>query len=176
MFCSSCGSQLSTDSAFCPNCGANNQPTSETSTTGASAGAGAAGATIFLKSTNGRLVSAIVGVALLGGAIFAFSGAGGPNLSSALSACGLSETAEGVTLGDGGKALFLDGEGEEDWSGMSYSDQICVLDELKVPEIVMKQMEKTSSLMGVQDAEWDGLSAKWTYHPDKGFELSITKG
>jgi hypothetical protein len=24
--------------------------------------------------------------------------------------------------------------------------------------------------MGVQDAEWDGISISWTYHPDNGLD------
>jgi hypothetical protein len=36
-------------------------------------------------------------------------------------------------------------------------------------------MENTSSLKGVQDADWDGLHAEWSYHPDNGFDVSISK-
>jgi hypothetical protein len=176
MFCSSCGAQVAADSAFCASCGANAKGQANAQDNQITAPVSPAAGVSFLKTKNGQIAAGAVGAVVLLGAIFLFSGGGGPNLGSALSSCGLSSESEGVLLGDGGNSLFLDGEGEEDFFGISYSDQLCVLDELNVPEIVLTQMQKTSALMGVQDADWDGLLAEWTYHPDKGFELSISKG
>jgi hypothetical protein len=27
--------------------------------------------------------------------------------------------------------------------------------------------------MGVQDADWDGISISWTYHPDRGMDSNF---
>lgn len=34
-------------------------------------------------------------------------------------------------------------------------------------------MYQTNSSMGVQDAEWDGISISWTYHPDRGMDANF---
>lgn len=175
MFCSTCGAQQAADSAFCANCGASHQPVAQAQPVAGSSTVGKSAAN-FLKTKNGRIAAIAVGAVLLVGVVVAVTGGGGPNLNSALSNCGLTADDEGVTLGDGGKSLFLDGEGEEDYSGISYSDQGCVLGELNIPDIVSTQISNTTALMGVQDADWDGLHAEWTYHPDNGLEISINKG
>ena len=172
MFCSSCGAAMESNAAFCPSCG------SKIAAVQAAPEFGAAPA-VAQKSRKNLLIGIGGGAALL--LILAFvvpsllGGIGGTDFRAVLADCELDETSSGVTLDDDGRGLFLDAEGDEDYSGMSYSDQQCVLDGLKVPSSVMTQINNTSSLMGVQDAEWDDIAASWTYHPDNGLEMSIKK-
>lgn len=93
-------------------------------------------------------------------------------LAEAIDACGGTGKA-GLSLGDGGKSLSLDTEGTDDVTGASIGDLTCVLDALKTPDSVQAQMDSTSSMQGRQTAEWDGLKASWTYHPDSGFKLIV---
>lgn len=86
--------------------------------------------------------------------------------------CSLSEGLN-VGLDSNGKGLFLDGKGEEDYSGVSIGKQLCVLEELEMPATVRNQLSNTNSLMGVRTAEWDDISIEWSYHPDDGLNLTI---
>ena len=82
---------------------------------------------------------------------------------------------EGLNVGldSNGKGLFLDGKGEEDYSGVSIGKQLCVLEELEMPPTVRNKLNNTNSLMGVRTAEWDDISIEWSYHPDDGLNLTI---
>ena len=51
----------------------------------------------------------------------------------------------------------------------------CILYELDTPQTILAKMDHTSALSGVQTAEWDGISASWTYHPDNGFDIIFTE-
>jgi|688.fasta_scaffold209355_2 hypothetical protein len=90
--------------------------------------------------------------------------------------CQLSEKAtegdSGLALDDDGKGLFLDGEGDES-SGLSSEEIGCILYGLDVPSSVVSRMDSTNSLMGQQEASWDGIRALWTYHPDNGFDVAL---
>ncbi|WP_460391835.1 hypothetical protein [Actinophytocola sediminis] len=78
-------------------------------------------------------------------------------------------------LGDGGTTLVLDMEGEEYGSGTAtFDDVTCVLVALDVPTSVTSRMNGTRALDGMQDAEWDGIEASWTYHPDAGLDVILT--
>lgn len=77
-----------------------------------------------------------------------------------------------ASLDDDGKGLYLDGEGEESL-GMNIYEQLCVLNELEVPDSVISRMSNTTSLMGQQEGSWDGITALWTYHPSNGLDISL---
>jgi len=76
------------------------------------------------------------------------------------------------TVSEDGTSLFMDGAGE-DSLGVNYSYQACVLKNLDVPSAVVSRMDNTSSLMGLQTANWDGILASWTYHPRNGFDVYL---
>ena len=76
-------------------------------------------------------------------------------------------------LSDGGKTLTFDTKGEEDTSGDSIDDMWCVLTKLKITTAVTSHMESTRALDGQQTDEWDGVKARWTYHPDSGVGLTL---
>lgn len=76
-------------------------------------------------------------------------------------------------LRDGGKTLIGDGKGEEDASGLSIQQIVCPLLQLKAPTAVVSHMDSTRALDGQQTDEWDGIKARWTYHPDAGFSVTL---
>lgn len=178
-FCTNCGTE--SNSAFCPNCGNGNSLVDaqsnadnpalkivSTTNTGLS-GASPLGAR---KPINKFVFIAIPLVLVAAIAlIFVLSAPKNP-FPKALEACGISEDESYIYLGDEGKTLLMDGEGESS-AGANSADVWCVLQELNVPESTVAQMEKTSSLMGVVSDSWDGISADWTYHPDNGFDVVL---
>lgn len=104
-------------------------------------------------------------------------GAGGDGempLQDAVDAC---DTTGTMTTGDEGHTLILDTEGEESGSGdYSYFDAVCVLGYLGVPDSTFDHIGSTRALDGMQTASWDNFSARWTYHPDNGLDITITDG
>jgi hypothetical protein len=68
--------------------------------------------------------------------------------------------------------MYLNGEGKES-SGMNVFFQVCILEELEVPDSVFDRISNTNSTMGVQEASWDNFEMSWTYHPDNGLNVSV---
>lgn len=81
----------------------------------------------------------------------------------------------GTRLEDGGATLLVDGKGGDDFSGVDLAALGCILDTLKVPEAVKQKMSSTRALDGRQDGRWSEYDASWTYHPDNGLDLIITR-
>lgn len=112
---------------------------------------------------------ALVAVAAI--ALVAITMGGPTKLQSAAETC-LVDVNIYASLDDDGKGLYLDGEGEES-PGVNIYEQLCVLEELKVPDSVISRMSNTTSLMGQQEGSWDGVTALWTYHPSNGLDISL---
>ena len=51
-----------------------------------------------------------------------------------------------------------------------------VLTELEVPCYVTSHIDSTRALDGQQTDEWDGISARWTFHPESGLHLVLRDG
>ena len=51
----------------------------------------------------------------------------------------------------------------------------CALDSLGVPERVQSHIGTTRALDGTQEDSWEDYSARWTYHPDSGMNITIWK-
>lgn len=119
-------------------------------------------------------VGAFFLVALLGvGGFFIFSSTkADARLMDALTLCEALD-ASGVLLAEDGQSLNFDGQGEDDFSGGDFSDLKCVIAELNAPSTVLDRMLRTNSLMGVQDAEWEGISISWTYAPANGLDANF---
>lgn len=78
--------------------------------------------------------------------------------------------------GDDGHSVSLDGQGklETDDTTKASTEQIaCILTALKAPDFVIGKMDSTRALDGMQNADWAGISASWTYHPDNGLDLIL---
>lgn len=78
-----------------------------------------------------------------------------------------------VTIGDDGASLIISRAGAEERPGATILQAMCVLYELDVPDAVVFQIEGTRALDGRQHADWDGISASWTYHPDNGLNMIL---
>ena len=178
MFCVKCGTKNEVG-AFCASCGAplevllKQTGSTENSSSGSSSGVQSK-MTALLKKPAARF-SAIAGGAILLVLVLLGSGVLAPNpLQIAYEDCSL-ESVSGVELADGGKTLLVDTMGEEEVSGASIVDYICVLTSLETPSRITSRMDQTSSLDGQQTDSADGLTYFWKYHPDTGIRLTVSR-
>ena len=114
----------------------------------------------------------VAAVALLAGPpiIHAAQEAMTPRFETAAEAC---ELVPLLVVADKGTTLTLTTAGE---SGVSYTDiedVACVLAKLEVPSYVVSHIDSTRALDGQQTDEWDGISARWTFHPESGLHLVL---
>lgn len=111
----------------------------------------------------------IFGVALL----LSSCAAPGPlPLQAAVDECELNGS-DLVVFEDDGATLLIDHKGEEDFRGLTIEKVDCLLDALDIPGSVRQKMGQTRALDGMQTAEWDAITATWTYHPDTGIDLIL---
>ena len=89
------------------------------------------------------------------------------------SACDSAHT--GTRIADGGDTFVIDGQGKEDVFGLDTAGVLCALDGLKMTTAVREHVSSTRALDGRQEDAWDGLKASWTYHPDNGLQMTVTK-
>lgn len=82
----------------------------------------------------------------------------------------LCDDPSGIYISDGGRSLLFDTKGEEERSGASISDLVCILAALEMPAHVADKMERTTALAGNQAATWNNFEAEWSYHPDRGMD------
>ncbi|WBU36713.1 hypothetical protein [Homoserinibacter sp. YIM 151385] len=139
-------------------------------------------------------IGAFVLGGLLGGSVAALATAGGPGDDTATSSeadaggvtaieqagrrCGLvnmdgRSTASGVEVGDGGMSLTLDTKGNDDSTGIAYSDAECMFTQLKMTDAIKSRVEATRALDGRQTGDWGDFDASWGYHPDHGLDMVI---
>ena len=125
------------------------------------------------KSLMVRIGIGILVVALGIGGFLVFNSTKSDNrFSEALAACDATD-ASGIVLAEDGQSLTFDGKGDEDFFGGDYSDLLCIIDELNAPSTISERMSRTNSLMGVQDADWEGISISWAYHPNNGLDANL---
>lgn len=91
-------------------------------------------------------------------------------LVDAAQACGL---ANAGVLGDDGASLNINTGGAERSSDQDVEDLGCVLFELETPDHVITHLDTTRALDGMQEDEWGEISARWTYHPDNGLDVTL---
>ncbi|RWR15812.1 hypothetical protein D8Y23_15260 [Microbacterium enclense] len=115
------------------------------------------------------VVAAAVAVPLLVSAAHS-----GPDFEAAVEKdCGLNLGVDAQLLDDG-KALTLNGAGEES-TGLSLESMACVLTALDVPDATITRMDSTRAMDGRQRDQLDGHAVKWTYHPDDGLDVLLSK-
>ena len=79
-------------------------------------------------------------------------------------------------VADQGKTLIFDTKGKDDGKGHDMTDVACVLRLLLIPQAVVSHIDTTRALDGQQTDEWEGISARWSYHPDSGLHLTLMDG
>jgi hypothetical protein len=76
-------------------------------------------------------------------------------------------------IGDDGKSLRLDHQGEKQIGGLDFDDVECVLDALDAPDSMVEKMTSTRALDGMQTGTWGDITATWTFHPDDGLDIIL---
>lgn len=84
--------------------------------------------------------------------------------------CDADDVTEVVSLADGGSTILIDTRTEYG----ATQPVNCLFAVLGTSAAITSQVSATTSMMGVQEADEDGLSYKWSYHPDNGLNLIIT--
>lgn len=124
----------------------------------------------------GRLIVApavvVVAVLLMGAKCESTDGTPKGPLVEAKKACGNSPY---VMIQDGGKTLTMNEMGERDADGAPRPLMSCVFDELDVPSRVLEHLNRTSSRDGQQSDRWGKYAAQWSFHPDRGVSITITR-
>ena len=95
----------------------------------------------------------------------------GSPMADAAATCDV-ETNLWITVGDEGRSISMQSEGEEA-AGAAFEDLACVLLELDTPDSVINRIDSTRALDGRQTGTWDNYSASWGYHPDNGLDIVI---
>lgn len=91
----------------------------------------------------------------------------------ALDACDVPPGTTYAALGDNDTTLDIDQKGEDDVLGMPIETYWCILNELGAPDRVKSDMGNTTSMDGRREASWDGITASWSYHPDRGIDTVL---
>lgn len=73
---------------------------------------------------------------------------------------------------DGGHTLILTVGGSD---GMDTDTMTCVFNSLNIPDAVRQHIGTTRALDGQQTDSWDDYTARWTYFPDDGLQMTIRK-
>ena len=117
----------------------------------------------FFSGIIATIVS-VVGLAMLvGGQDQAFA--------QAVTAC---KAAPHATVASDGSSLEMNTFGKKQ-SGMSVVTLGCVLQELDAPESLMQRMDTTRAIDGTREETWGSYRATWTYHPDQGLHVVISR-
>lgn len=120
----------------------------------------------------GILIVLVIGVSALGYVALRGDGdAESATLSAFASIEAECKPVAGYRVEDGGQTLILTVGGQF----MNTSTLDCVLGRLGMPAAVEQHVLSTRALDGQQTDTWPGYSARWTYHPDDGLEMTIRK-
>lgn len=99
-----------------------------------------------------------------------------PRFKTVMSKCNL-EDKQGVKYADEGVSLIISTAPEDALDLESNQANIlnvsCVLQRAKASAALQDRMLSTRALDGMQEADFRGIHAAWTYHPDNGFNLSL---
>lgn len=79
--------------------------------------------------------------------------------------------AKGTMLSSDGMSLFIDAEDSLDSDALE--DIHTVLEELEIPDVVMREMETTTALMGRRVETCGDYEISWTFHPDNGLDVLV---
>lgn len=76
-----------------------------------------------------------------------------------------------------GSYLYIDTNPSDEDDNMDYAAYLAILkvnEDLALPESVNNSMNQTRSMDGIQSASGEGFEVSWTYHPNKGLEVTYS--
>lgn len=119
-----------------------------------------------------RTVIIVIAIALIVIGLIAFINPFSPNLKS------IGDKYSGepfCTIAEDGSYIMIDTNPynkEDEYFDFDANGAIMEINkELDFPGSVYAQMTSTRAIDGIQKVEHNGMSARWTYHPDKGLEV-----
>ena len=74
----------------------------------------------------------------------------------------------GVSVSDKGTTISIDTRGNEETTGASNSDLLCIIKALETPDYIYKGIMSVRALDGRQTQNFDNLTIWYSYHPDSG--------
>lgn len=196
MFCQKCGKQIGEREKFCTACGASveqqsveqstpypveqpvqqvvEQPVQQPAVTFAALAPAKNKMPLIIGAAVAVVaVIAVVVVVLLGG------GSSGPDFKNIYDEYCKSTWA---SVGEDGSYLKIDTNPyDKEDSGVAYIDASLAIEEvnkeLGLPDSLYSDMTETTWSMGKQSETFDeiGITVSWTYHPDKGLEVTYKK-
>jgi len=123
---------------------------------------------LLMKIAAGGLVLVVA----IAAGVFVMSTRSDGRITDAVASCGVAASS-GITFAEDGQSLVFDGKGEDDFIGGDFRDVECLLNALEAPSTIWAQMLKTTSLMGQQESDFDGINVSWSYHPDNGLNVNF---
>jgi len=114
-------------------------------------------------------------VLLLTATVISLTGCAGNQFHTFQDASDTCFASSGVQVSDNGTTLTVDMMGEEEITGATYDDLVCVVDEVGTPAFIKDEMWATRAIDGRQSEEFDGISVKWSYSPANGMNLTYHK-
>lgn len=76
-------------------------------------------------------------------------------------------------ISDGGTTVTMKTKGTVHAPAATFEGIMCVLKKLGAGTAVLDHIGTTRALDGQQTDEWDGVKARWTYHPDDGLQITV---
>ena len=104
-------------------------------------------------------------------ALAALMADGSTNFASAVNTCQAFPYAQ---VSSDGTSMEMTTSGKKE-PGMSVRTLGCLLEELDAPTSLKQRMESTRAIDGTQEENWGSYRATWTYHPDQGLHVVISR-
>lgn len=96
---------------------------------------------------------------------------GSTNFAAAVNTCQAFPYAQ---VSSDGTSMEMTTSGKKE-PGMSVRTLGCLLEELDAPTSLKQRMESTRAIDGTQEEKWGSYRATWTYHPDHGLHVVISR-
>lgn len=71
--------------------------------------------------------------------------------------------------------MIIKTQGAKDRTGVPLDGLACIAVELGMTRAVVAHLDRTNALSGEQQDAWPGYTARWTFHPDDGVNMTIQK-
>lgn len=122
---------------------------------------------MFILGFFSGIIATIVSVV----ALAALMADGSTNFAAAVNTCQAFPYAQ---VSSDGTSMEMTTSGKKE-PGMSVRTLGCLLEELDAPTSLKQRMESTRAIDGTQEEKWGSYRATWTYHPDHGLHVVISR-